>query len=530
MDKSSAPLVEALIAEARRGGASFHVPGHKSGAAVRREWTEHEGDSAAYAAVQASDDGGKDAADGEGSLIGGAASDPAVEAERLFRDVMAVDYTEIPGLDDLHDPSGPIAAAQRLAADCYGAAMTFFLVGGSTAGNLAIVLAVCAPNDILIVQRNVHKSVIHGLMLAGARAVFLPPQWDEPSGLAAGVRPEDVAAALSLHPDAVGVLLANPTYYGMASDLREIAAIVHAHGKPLLVDEAHGAHFGFHPEVPPSSLAQGADVVVQSTHKMMGALTMGAMLHVRGGRVDADLLRQRLAVVQSSSPSYPIMASLDWSRRLLHTDGRMLLEGGLRAVRLFHRGLAELPMFRVVRRLPESSAFAALDPFKAALCDATGTLSGFRLLEELGRRGCVGEMADPRYALLLFSFASREADARRLLAALADIAGEHRLAQREAAAPHPAGAAEPYAPAISAPAAMRLPRAAGAGARCVALQDAAGFIAAEMIVPYPPGIPVLYPGERITPATVRYLQALAATGARFQGAADGVIEHIRVQE
>ncbi|MBO9604419.1 MAG: aminotransferase class I/II-fold pyridoxal phosphate-dependent enzyme [Paenibacillaceae bacterium] len=529
MDKRSAPLVEALLAEARRGGTSFHVPGHKSGAALRPEAAEQAGDAAAIAAGGASE-GRAIGEEDEGTAGAAAAFDSLAEAGRLFRNVMTVDFTEIPGLDDLHDPSGPIADAQRLAADCYGADETFFLVGGSTAGNLAMVLAVCAPDDIVIVQRNVHKSVIHGLMLAGARAVFLPPRRDESSGLAAGVRPEDVAAALSAHPDATGVLLANPNYYGMTSDLREIAAIVHSHGKPLLVDEAHGAHFGFHSDVPASALAQGADVVVQSTHKMMGALTMGAMLHVRGGRVDAGLLRQRLAVVQSSSPSYPIMASLDWSRRLLHTDGQALLEGGLRAVRLFHRGLAELPMFRAVRLVPGSSAFAALDPFKAALCDATGTLSGFRLLEELGRRGCVGEMADPLYALLLFSFASREADAQRLLAALAAIAGEFRLAQRDTAAPVPAGAAEPESPAISAPAAMRLPRAGGAGTRRVALRDAAGLIAAEMIVPYPPGIPVLYPGERITPATVRYLQSLAATGARFQGAADGGIEYIGVQE
>lgn len=490
MDKHAAPLFEALAAHAGRREASFHVPGHKSGHSLA---AERDDTAAAY-----------------------------------LRGAMAIDYTEIAGLDDLHDPTGVIRQAEELAADCFGAEETHFLVGGSTAGNLAMILAVCAPGDLLIVQRNVHKSVVHGLMLAGARAVFLPPRWDAASGIAAGVSAADVDAALADYPEAAGVLLANPNYYGMAADLREIAQIVHARGKTLLVDEAHGAHFGFHPDVPPSALAQGADAVVQSTHKMLTALTMGAMLHVRGDRINRTALRQRLTVVQSSSPSYPIMASLDLSRRLLHTAGGEALEPGLEAVRAFRRGLEELPHYRLVGHEPGWSAYDALDPFKATLRDATGTLGGYRLQQELALRGCHAEMADPQHVLLLFSLASRAEDAQRLLAALAAIGREHRLHERGIAAAA-AGAPLPYAAARSLPVPMRLPLVRDrARIERVALRDAAGACAAEMIVPYPPGIPVLYPHELVTPEAVHYLQALDAAGARFQGAEGGRLQRIAV--
>ncbi|KHF33712.1 Arginine decarboxylase [Paenibacillus sp. P1XP2] len=261
LEKGKAPLFEALQQYKNGRQASFHVPGHKKGRA--------------YAS------------------FGGAG---------FLDQVMEADVTEITGTDDLHHPEGVIRDAQLLAADCFGAEESYFLVGGSTSGNLAMILTVCShPGDLLLVQRNVHKSVLNGLMLAGAKAVFLEPQVDESSGLATAPSAETVAAALAAYPEAKGVLVTMPNYYGMGTDLAPLAEACHRHDVPLLVDEAHGAHYGQHPRLPRSALASGADVVVQSTHKMLAALTMGAMLHVQGPRVNRGLLRQRLAMVQSSS-------------------------------------------------------------------------------------------------------------------------------------------------------------------------------------------------------------------------------------
>ncbi len=492
MDRTHAPLFEKMVSHYRKKHVSFHVPGHKSGKPLMTE-----------------------------------------EAE-FFSGIMSIDYTEITGLDDLHHPDGVILEAQRLAAECFGAEKTFFLVNGSTVGNLAMILTVCRRNDILIVQRNVHKSVIHGLMLAGARAVFLSPRWDEETGLAAGVRPEDVDRALAAYPEAKGVLLTNPNYYGMGIDISAVARIAHHYGKPLLVDEAHGAHFGFHPDVPPSALSCGADAVVQSTHKMLTAMTMGAMLHVQGERIDRNALSRNLSILQSSSPSYPIMASLDLARRTMHMHGRERLSEGLAAVHAFHQRMKPLSCFRIVRKAPETSAYETLDPFKVTVCDATGTLSGFALQRELERFGCMVEMADARHVLLVFSLASEMDDAERLASAFLRISRQFHLQKKENRRFAANRYSIPQYTAISPPVSFDLhsfsETASEEKIRTVRLEEAVHARSAEMIVPYPPGIPVVYQGEVITAETARYLQSLAEAGAKFQGAKDPRLNTVAVYD
>lgn len=356
MDKlqpGRAPIYEMLEQYRLKGNISYHVPGHKNGNAY--------------------------------STSGGAG---------YLGEMMRYDVTEITGTDDLHHPEGVIQEAQELAADCFGAEESFLLVGGSTAGNLALILTVCPePGMTLILQRNVHKSVVHGLMLAGVNAVFVEPQLDDDSGLAVAPAAEAVQAALAAYPEAAAVLVTMPNYYGMGTDLAPLARICHDHSVPLLVDEAHGAHYGQHPALPAGALACGADGVVQSTHKMLPALTMGAMLHVQGPRLDRTLLRQRLAMVQSSSPSYPLMASLDLARRLVHTGRAGAFTAGLAAVDVLKRGLAELPRFKLLQPAAQQqtpggagtaagagtppasgAAYTTQDPFKAVIYDAAGVL------------------------------------------------------------------------------------------------------------------------------------------------------------
>ncbi|WHY19513.1 aminotransferase class I/II-fold pyridoxal phosphate-dependent enzyme [Paenibacillus sp. G2S3] len=501
LQRCRAPIYEMLEQYRIMGNRSYHVPGHKNGEAY----------------------------DG-------------VEGAGFLDEVMKYDVTEITGTDDLHHPEGVIKEAQELAADCFGAEESFFLVGGSTAGNLALILTACSePGMIMIVQRNVHKSVIHGLMLAGVRAVFLEPLIDPLSGLAVAPAAEAVEAALAAYPEAAAVFVTMPNYYGMGSDLAPLARICHDSGVPLLVDEAHGAHYGQHPALPTGALACGADGVVQSTHKMLTAMTMGAMLHVQGPRLDRALLRQRLAMVQSSSPSYPMMASLDLARRLLHSRGSDAFTAGLAAVDVLRRELAELPRYGVVQpaeplrpNTPPNSmaAYVTQDPFKVVIYDATGVLSGFELQRRLEAKGCVPEMSDDRHVVLLFSLGSRAEDADQLLQALREIDSEE-----PSESPHTLSKPDSrnistwnnfHSLQISDPIPFSLKPVSANEIESIDLEHSVGRVAAEMVIPYPPGIPVLYPGEVITDQIQRRLGGLAKGGAKFQACADPVLQRIKV--
>lgn len=442
-------------------------------------------------------------------------------AETYYEQLLHIDLTEIPGLDDLHHPEEAIAEAQQLAAACFGAEQTWFLVGGSTAGNLAMIMATCKRGDLLLVQRDAHKSVLHGLMLAGARAVFIAPRICGRTGLRLGVHPDDAAEALRRYPEAKGLFVTSPSYYGTAADLRALADLLHAAGKVLLVDEAHGAHFGFHPALPERALSAGADAAVQSTHKMLPAMTMAAMLHVQGQRISRGAVGRALAMIQSSSPSYPIMASLDISRRMMEKQGEALLEEGLQAIKESLRQIGRQNRFCAL----EYNNELRVDPFKMLLYDAEGKMDGFTLKEALERRGCFPEMADPDYVLLVFSLSSTPEDAVRLGEALEDIARSCRAPERQAeeiaSATAFRGQEQAYwEESISHPVAFDLSALPGEEEDEIAyipIAGCAGYTAAEMIVPYPPGIPVLHRGERISASMAAYLERLADGGSRFHG-------------
>lgn len=505
--QAKAPLYEALLEYRARKDASFHVPGHKDGVAARQCGGRH-----------------------------------ASAADHPLAGMMEIDVTEITGTDDLHHPEGAILEAQELASALFGAEETFFLVGGSTVGNLAMILSVCsAPGDVLLVQRNVHKSVIHGLMLAGARAVFLAPQLDPASGLATIPSAKTVREALDRYPGAKGLLVTHPNYYGMGTSLAPLAKLCAASGVPLLVDEAHGAHFGLHPALPASALAEGASAVVQSTHKMLGALTMGAMLHVQGGLLDRTLLRQRLAMVQSSSPSYPIMASLDLCRSQLAASGPAYFESALETADKLRRGIVQLPRFGQLHPIPgasgDAAAYATQDPFKVVIYDAARQWSGYQLQALLEAAGCVPEMSDERYVVLALGPGSRPQDADRLLQALREMsnddvstwnianqAGVHRSKFEADKDTKP----ETELESVSSPVSFNLRPLSEGNMESVPLSCCAGRQAAEMVVPYPPGIPLLYPGEWISEQKVKQLEQLRQSQAKCQGVKDVTLTTIQV--
>lgn len=479
LHKARAPLFEAMVAHHATKSVSLHVPGHKSG---------------------------------QGLLEEGAS---------FLQSIMSIDYTEITGLDDLHHPEGVIREAEQLAADCFGSDETYFLIGGSTVGNLAMIGAVCQRDDLILVQRNVHKSVIHGLMLAGAQAVFLAPEVDDKTGVATALHIEVVKQAIEQHPTAKALFITNPNYYGIGTDLKPFAELMHEKGKLLLVDEAHGAHFGFHEEVPASAISQGADAVVQSTHKMLTAMTMGAMLHVQGSGINRIAIQQLLAMLQSSSPSYPIMASLDLARKRMHTEGNTWLEQGLHLMKEFREELEALQCLGVYpqgNQQPSGAGVAeTTDPFKIAIYDPTYSISGAELKERLEAAGCFVEMTDGYLVLLVFSPANSREEILRLVQVLSNICLDITNRKQELQAPISNIIKLPtYAP-ISSPIRFDHSVLFQRTTQMVNIEEAIGKRSGEMVIPYPPGIPYLYPGEVITASVAEALVFLARQGIRFQG-------------
>ncbi|MBN6187366.1 aminotransferase class I/II-fold pyridoxal phosphate-dependent enzyme [Aneurinibacillus sp. BA2021] len=471
MNHASAPLYETLCVYAEEKNLSLHVPGHK-----------------------------------DGSVFDG-------QARSHFQSILSLDATEINGLDDLHHPTGAIAQAQQLAADAFGADQTFFLIGGTTAGNLAAALTVCVPGDTILVQRNAHKSVCNGLLLAGAQPVYIVPQIEPETEVAAGIHPEQLQEALRAHPEAKAVWITNPNYYGMTQDVQALAELCHEAGIPLLVDEAHGAHLGQARGLPSSALQAGADLVVQSTHKMLPAMTMASMLHVQGERISVHRLASVLAMIQSSSPSYPLMASLDVARRYLVMEGRRQLPHTVAKLEQHRQQLG--------KQLKHISLWheRGHDPLKWVLTSRHPALTGYRLLDMLQECGCVAEMADTKNAVLVFSIAPSDEDIAFAANAIARV--DRMLCELSEGEAHER--LLPFQETLIQPA-VSLQEAFYRSKERVSIEEAVGRVSAEMVIPYPPGIPLLTPGERITPAHIEAIRRIARAGGYFQGASDDRME------
>jgi arginine/lysine/ornithine decarboxylase len=376
--------------------------------------------------------------------------------------------------------------------------------------------------------------MLSGLVLTGARPVYLRPEWDEALGLDHCVTAETVERALDEHPDARAVCALHPTYHGAVSDLRRIAALCHARGKPLLVDEAHGPHFHFHPALPVSALEAGADLVVQSSHKLASAMTQASLLHARhrvgpSGQplVDPSRLRQALQLVQSTSPSYVLMASLDAARRQLALEGERLLDGALRLAEDARRRLNALTGVSVFgrERVGHPGLFD-LDVTRLTI-DVTGLgVTGFELLPLLGSEyGVQPEMATLHHVLLLVTPGNSAADLDRVVAAFESLSerGTPSAIPRLAAVP------EPLPSPCALPELAMTPRDAFfARAEAVRFEASVGRVSAELVAPYPPGIPVLAPGEVVSAEAAGYLRRVQRMGATLHGPEDAQLRTLKV--
>lgn len=474
MDQRQAPLLDALQRYVQQGRTLFHTPGHRQGRGAEAEWRRLMGSSA-----------------------------------------LQLDLTEAPGLDDLHAPSGPIRAAQELAAAAFGADRSYFLVGGATVGVQALVLALAPAGRALLLARGAHRSALAGLILSGGQPVWLRTGYHRDLDLGLGVPVAELQRALAATPTAAAVLLVDPTYHGVCGPLPELVAAAHRHNIPVVVDAAHGAHLGFHPDLPTAALAAGADAVVHSLHKIGGALGQAALLHLQAGRVDARRVEAMLRLLQSSSPSYLLLASLDAARREWalhgHRHAEHMLELAAAARRLVDAaGFSAL----TAAALADEAGCAGLDPGKLVV-DVRPYLSGYRAATTLAQQGVVPEMAGAAYVLCMLS----HADDHDALAA---------LARALAALPRGTGAEAPVLGPPPWPEVMMAPRTAALSrSQATPLTEAVGAVAAEWIAPYPPGIPVVCPGERITPAVVSYLQQARQCGHPLQGPSDPTLNTIQ---
>jgi len=454
---ASAPLLESILGFVDREQAPFYSPGHKGGRTFPREFTSR---------------------------------------------LAEMDLNNLPDTDTLHCPTGGILAAQELLADAYGVDHSYLLVGGSTAGNIAALMTTLSPGDSVLVQRNAHKSVIAGIIHSGARPVWLAPAIEERFGLALGLATKQVEDALDAEPGAKALVALNPTYFGTTPDIAQLGRVCRDRGLLLLADEAHGPHFHFHDELPLAAEDAGADTVVQSIHKILSGLSQAAVLHTRG--LDPARVQKVLQLIQTTSPSFPIMASIDFARRQMVVDGARLLGDALALARRGRRELAAIPGLEVLGRehvTGPSSGFFDLDETKIVVRVEELGLTGYEVQRILNRDfGVQPELGGTSHVLFILTIGNDDRDVDRMVAAMRSIASNARGGSRaERASSAPATAAVSNALLAIVPKVEMTPRDAFyAKSRAIDFASAAGHVCAEVVTPYPPGIPTLMPGERIT--------------------------------
>lgn len=480
-EQPTAPYLDAVVAYGFRGSGRFHVPGHK----------------------------------------GGLGADPGLR-HALGDAALAVDVPQdIRGIDVGPQPT-PYERAERLAAEAYGAARTWFLTNGATQGNHALALALAPLGATVVVQRNAHASLVDGLVLSGGRPHFVAPAYDEEIGMAHGVTPDGLAAALAQAGERGPVnaaFIVSPTYYGMVADVAACARVAHDAGVPLVVDQSWGPHFGFHPDLPPGALQQGADAVVTSTHKIVGSLTQSAMLHVSdSNRVDPQRLARMLRLLRSTSPSSLLMVSLDAARRQLAVHGEALLHETLAGAQRLREKLDAIAGVRTIG--PDQvgrPGVADWDPLRVVVDVRQTGRTGYEVADAVRQAYDVQvELATQATFVLVLGMGQPESD-------LVRVGGDIEETIKRIGMPDPATPSE----AINRPLSTLEydvavpPRDAFLGdSEVVAVDDAIGRISCESIAGYPPGIPALLPGERITAELVAYLSELRAAGARLHGASD----------
>lgn len=474
-----APVCEALEAFRRRRVVPFDVPGHKRGR-------------------------------GNPALV-----------NLLGETCVGLDVNSMKPLDNLCNPISVIREAEELTADAFGASHAFFMVGGTTSSVQSMVLSVCKAGDKIILPRNVHKSVINAMILCGAIPVYVQPQIHPQIGIALGMEYDAVERAILENPDAKAVLVNNPTYYGICSDLRALTKLVHSHGMKMLVDEAHGTHLYFGDGLPVSGMAAGADMAAVSMHKSGGSLTQSSIL-LLGPGMDAGYVRQIINLTQTTSASYLLLSSLDLSRRNLALQGR---ESFAKVIHMAEYARAEINtidgLYAYGRELINGSSVVDFDVTKLLVFTQDVGLTGIEVYDLLRDEYDIQiEFGDMGNILAYISIGDRLRDLERLVGALEDITRRYRK--------------EPFGHTISdfvPPKVICSPQMPFYAAyEVLPLKESVGRVSSESVMCYPPGIPMLAPGEEITQSVIDHILLAREKGCSLQGTADPETNYIRVMK
>ncbi len=435
---------------------------------------------------------------------------------------LSIDLINIAPLDDLHQPTGVIDEAQRLAAEAFGADYTFFSVQGTSGAIQTMIMSVCAPGEKIIVPRNVHKSVMSAIIFAGARPIFISPAMDPNLGIAHGITTRAVKKALEKHPDAKAVLVINPTYFGVSTNLREIVEVAHEYDIPVLVDEAHGVHIHFHEKLPVSAMQAGADMAATSVHKLGGSLTQSSVLNVRAGRVNPKRVQSIISMLTTTSTSYLLLASLDCARRQLALHGRDMADRAIRLAQYSREQINDIPgLYCFGEDILGTEATFDYDPTKLTVHVRKLDITGYDAEQWLRKEHNIEvEMSDLYNILCLITPGDTEETCNRLVHALRQLSTLHN------------GSTEGRGVRIKTPKIPYLslyPRDAFyADTELVPLKESVGRIIAEFIMVYPPGIPILLPGEIITQDNIEYIQEHIDVGLPVQGPEDKTMQLIKV--
>ena len=481
LDQAETPLFDALLEYVDNNTIPFHVPGHKKGQGMWGEFRNFVGTN-----------------------------------------VLSMDVTVFKQVDSLHKPTGAIKSAQELAADAYNTDYTFFSIHGTSGAIQAMIMSVVGPGDKIIIPRNVHKSVTAGIILSGAYPIYMQPEIDHTVGVALNVTPDTVESVLEENPDAKAVLIVNPTYYGVSTDIEKIVKVVHSYGIPLIVDEAHGPHLHFNNKLPISAVDAGADICSQSTHKIIGSMTQSSLLHVRKGLVDVNRVKTVLSLLQTTSPSYILLASLDAARKQMVTEGKELLDRTIELADYARKNINAIEGYYCFGEevLAKKGAYA-FDPTKITITCKDLGLSGYELERILAEKYFIQpEMSDLYNVLCVFSLGDTKENINKLINALKEISDVQCCSLRRKIE---------IIDVPDIPEQVLTPRDAfNSMTVLVPLSDSMGQISAEFLMAYPPGIPILCPGEMITKDIIDYVKALKEANLYVQGTEDPDVNNIKV--
>jgi arginine decarboxylase len=482
-DQHDTPYLDAVLRYRARGSTPFHTPGHK---------------------------------DGKGA--------PPGLRELLGDTCLRVDTAMAGGVEDTRESTHLIRLAEDYAAEAWGSDRSWFLVNGSTSGIHALTLTLCGPRDTVIIPRNAHKSMLAGLIFSGAEPVYVEPAVDPVWGIPLSVKAAQVRAALAAHPEAAAVFVTSPTYNGLGTDLAAVAEATHAHDIPFVTDQAWGPHLRFCSLLPIDAMSAGADAAVVSTHKLISGITQTSVLLARAARVNLARLDGMVHMTQSTSPQVLMYASIDAARQQMATRGEELWRGAVELAEWARDQVDRLPGLRCLGHdFVRQWDVASFDPTRLTISAADLGHSGYQLETVLRDDYRIAvEAADPLNVVLNVTFGDSRADLEHLVASLKDYAARYADA---------AGGGRRHAPAAT-PAFTRQvlsPREAFfAPSRALPLAECAGQVSAEMVTPYPPGIPVLGPGEEISAEIVAYLREGAAHELKVHGPEDRTLHTLRV--